>query len=188
MSTMSTQTKGQCQSIHSTETATSKHHDISRIVIVFISGIFHLIKIKHRKTGNARTFLNQSSSHASVHWLRHAYLEPLPMGLHLEDDTGVRFGKGVSVRNAFAGHTQLHFGQAGAVKDPQCIGSRLINVAHLLHSVLHKKKRKKDIPITTFVKGESLPVRLQEIVQHTVSNIESIYYFTFDPSGTVSVK
>lgn len=126
--------------------------------------------------GNAKTFLHQPSSRASVPVFRQAYLEPLPVGLHLEDDTGVWFGKGISVRNAFAGHTQLDFGQAGAVKDSQCIGSRLINVAHLLHSVSGKKKRKKDMSITAlFVKGESLPITLQEIVQHTVSNIECIY-------------
>lgn len=89
-----------------------------------------------------KSILNQSSSHASAHFLGHAYLEPLPMGLHLEDDTGVWFGKSISIRNALARHAQLDFGQAGAVKDSQSIGSRLINVAHLLHSVYDKKKRK----------------------------------------------
>lgn len=64
------------------------------------------------------------------------------MGLHLEDDTRVRLGQGISVGNAFACHTQLDFGQAGAVKDSQRVGSRLINVAHLLHSVLENKKEK----------------------------------------------
>lgn len=78
-----------------------------------------------------------------VHCLGHAYLKPLPVGLHLEDDTGVWFGKSISVGNAFARHTQLNFGQAGAVKDSQRIGSRLINVAHLLHSVLGRKRGKK---------------------------------------------
>lgn len=127
--------------------------------------------------------------HASVHCLGHAYLKPLPMGLHLEDDAGVRFGKSVSVRNAFARHTQLNFGQAGAVKDSQCVGGRLINVAHLLHSVLGKKKRKKDMPITTvFVKGERLPITFQNLVQYTSSNIECIYCLTFSPSGTVPMK
>lgn len=178
----SRQTNTKRQNSHSTKTATSKHHDTSRIVIIFISRIFYLIKISHLKTGNAKTFLNQSSSHASVHFLGHAYLKPLPVGLHLEDDTGVWFRKSISVGNAFARHAQLNFGQAGAVKDPQRIGSRLIDVAHLLHSVLGKKKRKKDMPITTiFVKGENLPITPQEIVQNTVSNIEYIYDVTFHP-------
>lgn len=138
MSTRSTQTKGKCQNSHSPETATSKPHDSSRITIVFISRIFHLIKINHRRTGR----------------FGHAYLEPLPVRLHLEDDAGVWFGEGVSVGNAFAGHTQLHFGQAGAVKDPQRVGRRLVNVAHLLHSVLAKKERKRDMPISAIlVKG-----------------------------------
>lgn len=88
-------------------------------------------------------FWVDAPSHASVHFLGHAYLKPLPVGLHLEDDTGVWFGKSISVRNAFAGHTQLNFGQAGAVKDSQRIGSRLVNVAHLLHSVSGKKEEKR---------------------------------------------
>lgn len=142
-STVSTQIKGKCQNIQGIKTAASEHHYTSRNVIIFISRIFHLIKRNHPKTGNANTFLNRSPSHASVHFLGHAYLKPLPVGLHLEDDTGVWFGKRISVRNAFACHTQLNFGQAGAVKDSQRIGSWLIDVAHLLHSVLGKKEREK---------------------------------------------
>lgn len=107
------------------------------------SRVFHLIKRNHWKQANAKAFLNGSPSRASVHFLGHAYLKPLPVGLHLEDDTGVRFGKRISVRNAFACHTQLNFGQAGAVKDSQCISSWLVNVAHLLHSVLGRKRGKK---------------------------------------------
>lgn len=139
--------------------------------------------------GNTKTFPNHSSCHTSVHVTGYAYLEPLPMGLHLEDDTGVWLGKGISVGNAFARHTQLHFGQTGAVEDTQCIGSRLINVAHLLHSVLGKEKRKKDMSIiTVFVKGESLAFTLQEIVQYTVSNTEYINYLAFHSRVTVSGK
>lgn len=108
------------------------------------SRVFHLIKRNHWKQANAKAFLNGSPSRASVHFLGHAYLKPLPVGLHLEDDTGVRFGKRISVRNAFACHTQLNFGQAGAVKDSQCISSWLVNVAHLLHSVLGRKRGKKE--------------------------------------------
>lgn len=50
------------------------------------------------------------------------YLHPLPVGLHLEDDAGVGFGKGVSVRDAFTGESQLHFGQAGAAEQAQRVG------------------------------------------------------------------
>ena len=78
---------------------------MSRNVIIFISRVFCLTEINHLKTGNAKTFSNLSSCHASLHFTGHAYLEPLPVGLHLEDDTGVWFGKGVSVGNAFACHT-----------------------------------------------------------------------------------
>lgn len=45
------------------------------------------------------------------------------------------------------------------------------------------------MPITTiFVKGESFSITLQEIVQHTISNIECIYYLTFHSSGIVPVE
>lgn len=133
-------------------------------------------------------FWIDAPSHASVHFLGHAYLKPLPMGLHLEDDTGVWFGKSISVRNAFAGHTQLNFGQAGAVKDSQCIGSRLVNVAHLLHSVSGKKEEKRHISHHGICQRRKPSDHLSGYC--STNNFKSwiTYYFTFYPSGTVPVK
>ena len=50
------------------------------------------------------------------------YLHPLPVGLHLENDAGVGFGQSVSVRDAFTGESQLHFGQTGAAEQTQRVG------------------------------------------------------------------
>lgn len=102
---------------------------------------------------------SQPARQASVWLCGQAYLEPLPVGLHLEDDARVRLRQSISVGNAFARHTQLDLGQAGAVKDPQRVGSRLVNVAHLLHSVLENKKgEENDAPVTAiFFKGKKRP-------------------------------
>lgn len=112
---------------------------------------------------------SQPARQTSVWLCGQAYLEPLPVGLHLEDDARVRLRQSISVGNAFARHTQLDLGQAGAVKDPQRVGSRLVNVAHLLHSVLENKKgEENDAPVTAiFFKGGSVPVPtpIQETVR-----------------------
>lgn len=52
------------------------------------------------------------------------------MGLHLEDNAGVRLGQSVPVRYSFTGHTELHFGQTWAVEEAQRGGSGLIDVTH----------------------------------------------------------
>lgn len=58
------------------------------------------------------------------------HLKPLSVGLHLEDDAGVRFGQSISVRYSFTGHTELHFCQTWAVEEAQRGGSGLVDVTH----------------------------------------------------------
>lgn len=65
-------------------------------------------------------------------WLEtQTHLQPLAMGLHFDDHTGIRFVEGIPVWNTFAGDPQLYFGQAGAVEQAQRIGCRLVDVAHV---------------------------------------------------------
>lgn len=53
------------------------------------------------------------------------------MRLHLDNDTRVRLRESIPVGDPLAGHTQLHFGEAGAVEEAQGVGSRLVDVAHI---------------------------------------------------------
>lgn len=58
------------------------------------------------------------------------YLHPLSVGLHLEDDAGVRFGQSIAVRDSFTGEPQLHFGQTGTAEQTQRVRRRLVDVTH----------------------------------------------------------
>lgn len=58
------------------------------------------------------------------------HLHPLSMGLHFQDDTGIGFGQRVSVRDPFAGESQLDFSETGTAEQAQRVGRRLVDVTH----------------------------------------------------------
>lgn len=47
------------------------------------------------------------------------YLDPLSLGLHEEDDAGVRLVEGVPVKEVLAADAELHLGDTGGRDDPQ---------------------------------------------------------------------
>lgn len=59
------------------------------------------------------------------------HLCPLSIGLHHQHDTGVWLIQRVSVQQSLAGHTQLHFGDAGSwTAEAGCRGGGLLDVIH----------------------------------------------------------
>lgn len=58
------------------------------------------------------------------------YLKPLAVRLHLQHHAGVGLGESVAVRDAAAGHPQLHLGQAWRADEAQRGLGRLVDVAH----------------------------------------------------------
>ena len=71
------------------------------------------------------------------------YLKPLPVRLHLQHHAGVGFGEGVAVRDAPAGNSQLHFGQAWRADEAQSGLGRLIDVTHVEHTITRWKERER---------------------------------------------
>lgn len=60
-----------------------------------------------------------------------AHLCPLSIGLHHQHDTGVWLIQRVSIQQSFAGHAQLHFGDAGSwTTEAGCRGGGLLDVIH----------------------------------------------------------
>lgn len=80
-------------------------------------------------------------SHLNTHKIQ-THLQPLAMRLHFDDHAGIRLGEGIPVWNPFAGYTQLHFSQAGAVEQAQRIGCRLVDVTHVFDDACAEKERK----------------------------------------------
>lgn len=72
------------------------------------------------------------------------YLKPLAVWLHLQHHTRVGFGKGVTIRDAPAGHSQLHFGQARRADEAQRGLCRLIDVTHAERAITHWNERERE--------------------------------------------
>lgn len=83
----------------------------------------------------------------------YAHLSPLALALHQQDDARVRLFQRVAVQQGFAGHSKLHFSDAGnRAADPGHGRTRFLRFAHT-GSVLESEGAARDS--RTGIKGDS---------------------------------